>query len=459
MKIPRFSFTLTAVLLAAALTACSDDEPAGAPAADRADASPDTSGDASAGDATTALPIDGGASDIVVDDNDAAAADAQGAPTTLASAGIAILSGDRKSTALSLLALDGTSLAMDQCFHSGSQAPQLSAALSGDVVLPSAPQPNNEIALIDRKNGTITWLSPATCAVLRQMNVGPGFASNPFDLVGGLPGGKGYVARYNTDPGNPAIGSDLLIISTDKAAATGRIDLRAYAPAVTPPSSPLLPDPTRFATAAGKVYVLLNNLSADYNAAGIGRLVTIDPATDAVVGTIDLPGLQNCGALQALAGATGDVLVVGCAGPFSAGPAQIDSAGVAWIDLAQSPPAVTVVKATAFGRPVSGFDVGVQDPALAFTVVSGDFGMPPSDAVWAFDFQGGAPRKIYESDSSFSLSLTLDRDRRRLFVLDAGMAAPRVHIFALPIGGAPAEAAALVSNPTAGLPPRVLALY
>jgi hypothetical protein len=457
MKSPRLSFALTSVLLASVLAAaCSDDEPTAAPASDRADASPDAIADAAnAADGTA----DGGATDIVVNDNDASVADAQVAPTGLAPAGIAILSSDRKSTALSLLALDGTTLAMDQCFHSGSQAPQLSAALSGDVVLPSAPQPRNEIALVDRKNGTITWLDPATCAVLRQMNVGPGFASNPYDLVGGLPGGKGYVARYNTDPGNPAIGSDLLIIDTATAAATGRIDLRAFAPAVTPPTSPLLPDPVRFATAKGLVYVLLNNLSADYSAAGDGRLVVIDPTTDAAVGTIDLPGLQNCGALQAVAQPTADALVVGCSGSFSAGPAQIDNAGVAWIDLAQSPPLVTVVKSAPFGRPVSGFDVGVLDPALAFTVVSGEFGKPPTDAVWAFDFQGGAPRRFYESDSSFSLSLTLDRDRRRLFVLDAGASAPRVHIFALPIGGAPTEAATLISNPTAGLPPRVLALY
>jgi hypothetical protein len=452
------------LLLTAALAggACSDDEPE--IAATRNDASADGAADATTGPASDAAAAEAGSTDggdeAGTVDPDAGASDAGGtAATSPAPVGIAVLSSDHKSTALSLLALDGTQVLLDQCFHSGSQSPQLSAALSGDVVLPSAPQPRNEIALIDRKNGTITWLAAETCAVLRQMNVGPGFSANPYDLVGNLPGGKGYVARYGTDPGNPAVGSDLLIIDTDKATATGRIDLRAFAPAVAPPGQPLLPDPARLAAIAGKVYVLLNNLSADYNTAGVGRLVAIDPATDAPVGMIDLPGLSNCGALQAITGPAGAALVVGCSGPFLAGPAQIESAGIAWVDVLHNPPVVTVVKSGPFGRPVSGFDVGVQDAALGFTVVNGEFGMPPTDAIWLFDFQGTAPKKIYEADSSFTLSLKLDRDRRRLFILDASKTNPKVRILTLPVGGVPVESGTFVSNPAAGLPPRLLALH
>ena len=434
---------------------CSDDEPEIAVA--RADAALDGAAPDAGSDLGSDLGTEAGSNDASAPD--AAPGDALAAAPQ-AAVGIAVLSSDRKSTALSLLALDGTQVSKDQCFHSGSQSPQLTAALSGDVVLPSTPQPRNEIAVIDRKNGTITWLAPASCEVLRQMNVGPGFASNPYDLVAGLPGGKGYVARYGTNPGNPAEGSDLLIIDSDKATARGTIDLRAQVPAVAAPQGkPLLPDPTHLVFAAGRVYVLLNNLSADYETTGMGRLVAIDPATDLVAGTIDLPGLSNCGALQAFTGAGGDTLVVGCSGPFSAGPAQIDSAGVAWVDLSRSPAEVKVVKSQPFGRPVSGFDVGVLDTTIGFTVVSGDFGMPPTDAVWSFDFKGGAPHKIHESDSSFSLSLTIDRDRRRLYILDAGKADPKVHILSLPAGGTPTETGAFVSNQTAGLPPRLLALY
>jgi hypothetical protein len=455
MKRPGFHSFILPLLLAPwlAAAACDDDEPlAPGPDAAAADAASDLGSDAVA--VTPDAAVDDGSTTA-----DGGASDTEAPSFAHAPAGIAVLSSDRTSTALSLVALDGTVVMKDQCFHSGSQSPQLSAALSGDVVLASSPQPRNEIAVIDRKNGTVTWLDPDTCGVLRQMNVGPGFSSNPFDLVGGLPGGKGYVARYGTDPGNPTIGSDLLIIDTDKATATGRIDLRAFAPAVAPPGMPILPDPAHVAAVGDRVYVLLNNLSADYNTAGVGRVVVIDPSTDAPVGTIDLPGLQNCGAMQVIAEASAPALAIGCSGVFSAGPAQIASAGIAWVDLAQTPALVTVVKSAGFGRPVSGFDVGVLDPGLGFTVVSGEFGMPPNDAVWAFDFQGAAPRKIFESDSSFSLSLTLDRDRRRLYVLDAGKASPRVHVFTIPVGGAPAELGSFASNPMAGLPPRQLALY
>jgi hypothetical protein len=443
----RTSRVLASLLLATLLAApaCEDDD---GPSLDR----PSDAGDAAANAADAG--VDGAAADAQASDDGGAEA---GASAPLTPVGLAVLSSDRKSTALSLLALDGSAVVKDQCFHSGSQAPQLSAALSGDVVLPSSPQPGNEIALVDRKNGTITWLAPQTCAVLRQMNVGPGFSANPYDLLAGLPGGKGYVARYGTDPGNPAIGSDLLIIDTDKAVATGRIDLHAFAPAVAPPGKPLLPDPARLAAVNGKVYVLLNNLSADFTDAGAGRVVVLDPATDAPVGTIDLPGLTNCGAMQAVTSPPGPALAVGCSGPFSAGAAQIDSAGVAWIDLTQTPPLVRVVKSAGFGRPVSGFDIGAVDWMTGFTVVSGEFGMPPNDSVWAFDFLGGAPHAIFTADSSFSLSLTLDMDRRRLYILDASMTEPRVRVYPLPIGSA--APTALISNATTGLPPRQLALY
>jgi hypothetical protein len=85
--------------------------------------------------------------------------------------------------------------------------------------------------------------------------------------------------------------------------------------------------------------------------------------------------------------------------------------------------------------------------------------MPPGDAVWAFDFAGGMPRKLFEASTSFTLSIALEPGRARLFILDAATANPRVRTFNLPPGGAPVEAAAFVANPAAGLPPRQLAAY
>jgi hypothetical protein len=433
-------------LLGLLAPACDDTDPA--PSPERSDAGSDAAADLAASEAGNTGEAGEAGSEV-------GASDVQPGTRT---AGLVILSSDRKSTSVSLAAVEGNGLVKDHCLHSGSASPKLSAALSGDVVLPSAAQPSHEIALVDRKNSTITWAAPDTCEVLRQLNVGTGFASNPYDLIG-LPGNKGYVPRYDTNPGNPAEGSDVLIVDTALAVVTGRIDLRASAGPSAPPAMPLLPFPTRGVLVAGKVYLALNNFSADYSAAGPGRLVVIDPSTDAVTGTIELPGLKNCGVVDVAQGPAGPAVAVGCSGPFGDGPAQIDSAGIAWVDVTVSPPAVTVVKSTVFGRPVSGFDVAALDPSFGATVVPGDFAMPPGDAVFTFDFAGGPAHKLYEGDSSFSLAVALDHESKRLYVLDASKTSPRVQVFNLPITPGAAPSVSYLSNPLAGLPPRQMGRY
>ena len=56
---------------------------------------------------------------------------------------------DYQTTSVSLLSEDGT-LCADSILHSGSVAPRLLTALSGDVVVPSAPALSGELVLIDR---------------------------------------------------------------------------------------------------------------------------------------------------------------------------------------------------------------------------------------------------------------------------------------------------------------------
>ena len=99
------------------------------------------------------------------------------------------------------------------------------------------------------------------------MNVGDGFSANPQDVVAGLPGGKAYVTRYGRNPAKPEEGSDLLVIDPPGRRRRGRIALPAPAPAA-PPGQDRLAPPTRAPCAiAGKLYVALNNLSDDFEAA------------------------------------------------------------------------------------------------------------------------------------------------------------------------------------------------
>jgi hypothetical protein len=185
----------------------------------------------------------------------------------------------------------------------------------------------------------LTWVDRAACQVRRQLNAGSGWASNPHDLVGGLPEGKGYITRQGRNPARADEGNDVLVIDTARAEAKGRIDLRPWATPSETPGKTILPFPSRAVAIGDRVYVALNNLSEDYAAAGAGRVVAIDAARDTVVQAIELPGLKNCGTVEAVRLADGsDALAVSCGGPYSDGDKQIDSAGVAWVNLAKSPP-------------------------------------------------------------------------------------------------------------------------
>jgi hypothetical protein len=360
--------------------------------------------------------------------------------------GLAVIGSDYKSVSVPLADPSTGAITREGCITSGSSAPGLTTALSGDVVLPSQPQPGHELLLIDRTNVTLTWVDPQSCAVLRQLNVGQGKATNPHDVIA-VSAHKAYVTRYA-----PAA-SDLLIIDPAAATILGRIDLAAQS---TRPDGdkPARPMPDRGVRVGGRVLIALNELSDDFMAAGPGRLLVIDPAVDQVVGTIALPALQNCGQLAAV----GDTptVAVGCAGVFGA-PDQPAASGVALIDLTASPPAVTVVPSSGFGAPVSSADLAVLSRAAAFTVVPGDFTSGRADALWAFDFDGGTPRKVLDGSGPFHLGgLVAQADDKKLFLGDAADAEPRILVIDTSDAARPAVQSPI---PVSGLPPRALGLY
>lgn len=377
---------------------------------------------------------------------------ASGAPPR--ATGLVVVHTDYKSASVSLVSAAGE-VVKDGCIGSGTRAPQLTTALSGDVVVPSQPQPGGAVALIDRTNATLTWIDRSSCAVVRQTSVGSGFKANPHDLVG-LSAAKAYVLRYGADPGNPDQGRDLAILDPASGAITGRIDLRPHTPQGSDPAKPIVPMPDRAVLAGGKVYVTLNNMSADFKAAVAGRVLVVDPEKDAVTGSIDLP-LKNCGVIVALAQAK--TLAVGCAGVFADGPRQIDGSGVALVDIGQSPPQMRTVAAGGFGRPISNFDLAILEPSTGFTVTFGEFMGPPPDQLWAFDLAGGPPRKFFDASASFALSgIAVDAGAKLLFVADANEKQPRLHLFDLSNPAAPTLQRSVASS-ASGLPPRYLGWY
>ncbi len=368
-------------------------------------------------------------------------------------AGLAVLHGDSKytSTLLSLLDPSTGALIRDNCLNSGSAAPGLSQALSGDVVLPSAPLPGHPVILIDRKNSNLVWVDPATCIVTRQLSV----KSNPHDVLA-LTDNKLYVTRYDTNP-KPVTaldgGGDLLVLDMAQGQAVARIDLQPFSAGAT-----FTPNPDQGRVLDGKLYITLNSFNADFSKAATGRVVVVDPVSDKVTGTIDLPGLQNCGPIAVVPGKP-KALAVACAGAYSADVAQIAASGIALIDTSTTPPTVTPLAAAGFGRPLSAFDLAVVSAGLAFVVVPGDFAGTSMDEVWRFDFAGGAPLMVFAGKDKYVLGgLVYDPLSHRVFVGDADAKNPRVRVLDVS-SGTPVELPPIVSDPEKGLLPRRMALY
>jgi hypothetical protein len=371
-------------------------------------------------------------------------AGADAGPEAGATGGVVVVHTDYKTSLVSLVDPVTGTVAKDDCINSGSKGALLTATLSEDVVVPTQPQPSNDVVLIDRHNATLTWVAPKTCEVTRQVNVGEGKMANPYDVLP-VSAKKVYVPRYNADP------SDLLILDPTTGTITGHIDMKPSTPMS---DKPVLPNPSRGVVLNGKAYVVLSALAADSMSGAQGRVVVVDTATDMVTGTIDLTGLKNCGSIAALDKA----LVVSCGGVFN-DPNQLNDSGVALVDLSVTPPAVKVVPAKTFGAALSFADVAVASPSLAFAITAGDFNKMTPDQLWAFDFAGGAPRKVLDGKGPFTLSgLLVDPSHTKLYVADGDAKTPKTHIFDV---SNPAMITLQTSLTTSagGLPPRYIAWY
>jgi hypothetical protein len=265
---------------------------------------------------------------------------------------------------------------------------------------------------------------------------------NPQDVIP-VSAHKAYVTRY------AAAASDLAIIDPTAAAITGHVDLKPSTPTNTPA---VVPNPSRGLLTGGKVFVVLTALTEDSKAGAPGRVVIVDPSTDAVTGTIDLP-FKNCASITAVDGA----LVIACGGVYGDAN-QLKDSGVVWIDPSTMPATQKTVPATAFGRALSPFDVAASSSSLAFAITGGDVSNIPADQLWAFDFAGGTPRKIFDAKMSFTLSgLVVDGAHKKLFVAEGNAMMPALQVLDLTNPAAPVPSS-LRTN-AAGLPPRYVSWY
>jgi hypothetical protein len=370
--------------------------------------------------------------------------------------GIVVLSSDYQTSSVSILDREGN-LVKD---NSNTGPKGVSLTLSGDLALPTQPIIGDAVVILDRGNSVLTWMDPPTCAPLRQLAVGTGFASDPHDYVA-LSATKAYIVRYNENAAaTPAgddfdDGNDLLIIDPSQPKIVGRIDLKPFAPVG------VLPDADRAVLIDDKVYVSLNAISADFKTYAAGRVVIVDPVADQVVGWIDLPGAKNCGALTYLP--MEKKLLVACAGDFGSGAQQFQSSAIVAVDVSTTPATVVgqVSAATVGTVPFSNGAVAAFDSNTVLGATLGDFPTnTPPDKLWTVSLAGSQPTKVFDSTQAITIgTILLDTARARVFVTDGTTTSVGlIREFDL-VSGVLTAGRTTQANPSHSLPPRALAWY
>jgi hypothetical protein len=382
---------------------------------------------------------------------DSAGATSKGLTATSA---LVVLSSDYKSSSASIYD-PATKTLVDDCVPP--------SALSKDTALPTGPQ-GGEIVVLDREHSFVDFVDPHACHVRAQLSVSTGgFKSNPHDVVH-VSATKAYVTRYEKNaaptpaPDDFDEGDDLLIIDPSAPKVTGRIDMSSYAAMVAGATLQARPDHALLAN--GLVYVTLNNLAGDFSAAGPGRVVVIDPATDMVTATVDLADQTGCSGLT-YDDAT-KRLYVSCGGEFTDAD-QTAASALVEIDVSGALPAL--------GKIVSGKNLGAEPVSYNAAAVLGGTAYaatagaldPKSgaqtapDAFYAIALATGAATKLLDG-GAFNLGRpVIDAATKTLFLPDGDAVAPRVRVFdisAAPVAGTPFE-----PNPAEHLPPREAARY
>ena len=371
-----------------------------------------------------------------------------------ATSALAILSTDYKSSSVALYD-PATKKLVDDCLWP--------SALSKDTALATGTQ-GGEVVVLDREQSLVDFVIPSSCRLRAQLSVSTGgFKSNPHDVVH-VSATKAYVLRYEQNaaptpaPDDFDEGDDLLIIDPSTLAITGRIDMSSHATKAGDTMVEARPD--RGVLSNGLVYVTLNNLSGDFSTFGPGRVVVVDPATDAVTGTVDLPDQANCEGI--VADDVAKKLYVSCGGSFTDADQRATSALVE-IDVSGATPAL--------GKIVTGKSLGTQPVSLlgaalfagnAFTSTAGSLDFTTGaetapDTLYSIDLATGAGTKVVDG-GAFNLGRpAVDGATKTLFLPDGDPVTPRVRVF--DVSGAPTAGTPFEANPTEHLPPREVSWY
>lgn len=250
--------------------------------------------------------------------------------------GFAIINGDFTSSSISLVSPQGE-MQSPAFLSSASSAPGLSAALGGDLALPSSTSGDDEIVIIDRfPAAVLSWVNLETAEVRAQLSVATGFVSNPHDYVR-FSASKAFVPRF--EPNLMAglepfdAGNDVLVVDPTSANVVDRIDLT---PAFADAPAGFYPRADRAVLAGGRLRVLAIGLNADFTEHVASRLISIDPETNAIEDVLVFDGMNGCGSVAP--SPDGSELAIACGGAYGQEPAGgFPDSGIIRVRVADEP--------------------------------------------------------------------------------------------------------------------------
>ena len=324
----------------------------------------------------------------------------------------AVVTSDRSSTAIALLD-ESAALITEAWIDSGTTAANISATLSGDVVLASHPFARGEVAVIDRLGvDVLTRIEIATGTVLHQYqterlddssSTSSQFRANPYDALL-WSDDTIFVSRFSANlmmnSSSADNGSDLIRIHKSDGSLVARIGFDAFE--TTGPNGPYYARPALMVKRGDRLAVGLAELDSQF-LTGPGAVGVVDPATNTAT-TLALTGLRNCGEIVESPADDTHAFVL-CSGySFSLEGDRRAAAGIALINIPASGNAVIehIWRASdhATSRVPSNGLVVIDATRVAVNAM-GDQSANTNDAYVVIDFSDDSQMTAFTSEGAF----------------------------------------------------------